>query len=176
MAGKGLTPGLVLLMGGGLLVAAGWTNRSVQDTFLGLWREQPAGTNPLAGVPNALMQDPQLTDFGPAVSGLGSFDGKPVASWIVAPLTWARAHGWHGIVTSGYRTKAQQAAACAHTSGPCAEPGKSNHQKLRWPGGAVDVTDSDTLAALMRRYPGPGPALKRATFAGDPIHFSGNGH
>jgi hypothetical protein len=103
-------------------------------------------------------------------------DGKPVAPWIYDRLLWARRQGWRGTVTSGYRSPAEQRRLwdewrAGRRPGPVAFPGTSNHEKLGYPGGAVDVTDADTLARLMGRYPGRGQPLRRG-IPGEPWHFS----
>ncbi len=172
-----MTPGLTLLIAGVVLIVAGYKNRNVIDVILGLEREREGGSPKATAAVQGLMDNVPLLEeeFSTVTRGLATFDGKLVAAWIAPVLRWARANGWKGQVTSGYRTKEQQAAACANTTGPCAEPGRSNHQKVRYPGGAVDVTDYETLARLVPQYPGPGPTLKHATFANDPVHFSGNG-
>lgn len=182
-----MTPGSVFFLFAGLaLVISGIKNRGMLDTILGNDTEQESGKQTVPASLTSLLddtvnnwQDHVVTPSdrrGHVPSGVSVFDGHPVARWIVPVLKWARANGWKGHVISGYRTIAQQREACAHTTGPCAEPGKSEHQSTTFPGGAVDVTDYQTLASLVSRYPGPGPTLTQATFANDPGHFSGNGH
>lgn len=110
------------------------------------------------------------------LKGLGTFDGHPVALWIIPYLKWARAHGWRGSVVSGYRSTAEQRATCATGVRPCAAPGTSNHQGTVFPGGAVDVSDPDTLESVLKRYPG-GHLLMRSPRDAkgkllDPPHFS----
>jgi hypothetical protein len=107
------------------------------------------------------------------------FAGVPVAPWIRPRLAWARKQGWTGKVTSGYRSSEEQrelylAWKAGRRSGPVAAPGSSNHELLLWPGGAVDVTDADRFNELMKRWPGKGPALRRA-IPGEPWHFSNLG-
>jgi hypothetical protein len=104
-----------------------------------------------------------------------TFDGKAVRSDFAKQLAWARKHGWKGTVTSGFRTKSQQMAAAKGFGlqhyGPKGPLG-SNH--VYGHPGAVDVSDPDSLEAILKRYPG-----KRTLFRGmkdDPVHFSPTGH
>ncbi len=115
------------------------------------------------------------------------FDGHPIAPWMLPRLEYARRHGWGGVVFSGYRTpSAQMAAAKAYAarlgrplasvypSGPLA----SNHCRLRWPGGAIDVTQADELNEAMKRWKGEGkarPLVWGGPVMGDVPHFSATG-
>ncbi|MGZ6854332.1 MAG: transglycosylase SLT domain-containing protein [Mycobacteriaceae bacterium] len=111
----------------------------------------------------------------PAGSGhLDHFDGKPVAGWIAQELRWARAHGWTGTLTSGYRSDAQQTAIYKSGARPAAVPKSmggpgSNHEGFVFPFGAADVTKAAELAAILRQNP-----HSRLVYAGakDPVHFS----
>jgi hypothetical protein len=117
----------------------------------------------------------------PGGGGTTMFDGKPVASWIVPILSWARGHGWHGSVTSGYRDPQQQMAAARGYGlehyGP-AGPLGSNHVRTAYPGGAVDVSDPPGLARVLSGY----QATNGRTLVwgnpviGDFVHFSATGH
>lgn len=107
-------------------------------------------------------------------AGIVKFDGKPVAAWVARELSWARAHGWTGTVTSGYRTDAQQTAIYKSGVRPAAVPKSmggsgSNHEGSVFPLGAVDVTQAPQLAQILQRR--PGSKLKWAG-AKDPVHFS----
>lgn len=102
--------------------------------------------------------------------GTVNFEGTQVAAWIYPFLKYARLKGWKGHVTSGYRSAAEQARICSETSGPCATPGKSNHQGKRFPRGAIDVEGAEELAAILKGIPG-GSLLKWAG-AVDDVHFS----
>src|SRR5439155_26612583 len=109
----------------------------------------------------------------PAPTGKGTvanFGGKPVAPWIAKELAWARANGWKGTVTSGYRSVAEQARIYNSGVRPAAKPGQSNHNFTAFPGGAVDVTNPAQLAQILARKPG-GSKLVWAG-AKDPVHFS----
>jgi hypothetical protein len=106
------------------------------------------------------------------VKGLGIWtnpDGSkvPVCKWIIGEL---RRAGAHPHIESGYRSNADQARACAETSGPCAEPGKSNHQGKRFPKCAIDVRSSD-VAETDKKLKRVHSKLKYAG-AKDPVHFS----
>lgn len=96
-------------------------------------------------------------------------DGSKVkiAKWIFFEL---KRVGWHGFIESGFRDNQEQAEACAHTSGPCAAPGESNHQGKVFPKGAIDVRQSET-AALDRKLKANHSPLVYAG-AKDPVHFS----
>jgi hypothetical protein len=118
----------------------------------------PAGSAPSGG--------------GFSASQLSTFEGVTVAKWIIPELTYARAHGWRGPVTSGYRAGFDPHA-----------PSGSMHALDIYPGGAVDfggMVDPAGLAnraafiAATRGYPGK----KLLTPIGfrDDGHMSGTGH
>jgi hypothetical protein len=99
---------------------------------------------------------------------------KPIADWIIHVLQWAYLHGWKGTVTSGYRTFYEQAqlnAAGAYS----AKAGLSNHETTKYPGGAVDVTNSAQLIEVLRDYPGPLKLVGGVLGPVDPEHFSATG-
>lgn len=100
--------------------------------------------------------------------------GKPIADWIVPILQWASQHGWHGIVTSGYRTFYEQAQlnAAGDFSAPA---GLSNHETTTYPGGAVDVTGSPQMIEVLRGYHGPLKLVGGVLGPVDPEHFSATG-
>jgi hypothetical protein len=100
--------------------------------------------------------------------------GKPIADWIVPILVWAHDHGWGGIVTSGYRTYAQQAALNA-AGAFSAAAGTSNHESTAYPGGAVDVSDPAWLIQVLATYPGPLKLVGGVLGPVDPEHFSATG-
>lgn len=99
---------------------------------------------------------------------------KPIADWIVPILQWAHMHGWKGIVTSGYRTYFEQAQlnAAGDFSAPA---GASNHETTVYPGGAVDVTESGQLIAVLKNYPGQPKLVGGVLGPVDPEHFSATG-
>jgi len=99
---------------------------------------------------------------------------KPIADWIIPVLEWAYQYGWTGTVTSGYRTRYEQAqlnAAGAYS----APAGLSNHETTAYPGGAVDVTNPYQLIAVLRGYPGPMKLVGGVLGPIDPEHFSATG-
>jgi hypothetical protein len=100
--------------------------------------------------------------------------GRPIANWIVPVLQWAFEHGWTGSVTSGYRTYAQQAElnAAGDFSAPACS---SNHESTTYPGGAVDVTATSQLLAILPGYPGPEKLHGGVLGPIDPEHFSATG-
>lgn len=100
--------------------------------------------------------------------GIGTFEGAKVSAWIVPELQYARAHGWTGKVTSGYRSYADQARIYNSGVRPAAKPGQSNHERTGYLQGAVDVTDQQTLSRVLQQKG------SRLQWAGqrDPVHFS----
>lgn len=99
---------------------------------------------------------------------------KPIAAWIVPVLEWGYEHGWHGAVTSGYRTYYEQAQlnAAGLFSAPA---GLSNHESTVYPGGAVDVTQPSQLIGVLKGYNGPRRLVGGVLGAVDPEHFSATG-
>jgi hypothetical protein len=99
---------------------------------------------------------------------------KPLAAWIVPVLEWAYEHGWHGGVTSGYRTYFEQAQlnAAGLFSAPA---GLSNHETTEYPGGAVDVTAPGQLLVVLGGYTGPRRLVGGVLGPADPEHFSATG-
>jgi phage-related protein len=117
---------------------------------------------------------------GPAGGGgLGTFDGRPVANWIIPELEWARKHGWAGHITSGYRDPSQ---IVTNAQGMVAPQGKSNHNLTAYPGGAIDVGDPGARAAgqalyeTLLNYPGSRRLVWGGPAIGDWGHFSATGH
>jgi hypothetical protein len=134
---------------------------------------------PAEGLPEVQGQAPRVNvHVGPTASasragstrrtGVANFEGTPVAAWIKPELQYARAHGWKGTVNSGVRSFAEQTAIYNSGRRPAAKPGTSNHEGTQFPRGAVDVTDAQTLARILRRKGSP------LVWAGgkDPVHFS----
>jgi glycoside hydrolase-like protein len=112
-------------------------------------------------------------------AGVATFDGRPVAAWLKPYLVWARAHGWQGTLTSGFRDPLYSEHLCklkcgAPTcSGTCAGR-TSNHSGRIKPAGAIDVTHPGEFAKLMLRCP-LRPRL-RNDLPRDRVHFSVTGH
>lgn len=162
-----MTYGFALMTAGTLLVYSGWSNNSVADVLRGLGKSRKAGAGetgfiallsaPVTGATKAATPGSGgegTATSGDAPKGLTTFDGHPMCKWVAEELQWAREHGWGGGASSGYRSKADQARACEETSGPCAEPGKSNHQGKKYPKCAADVTDPAGLDAVLSKKPG----------------------
>lgn len=158
---------------GAIALYAGIKGLSIAEVFSGekgSTLDPKGGTTAqsiLASVPGA---DAPLLTEGPTS---GSFDGHRVAGWIIPQLKYARKHGWHGRVQSGYRDPNQVVTPSPGL--PVAPQGQSNHNSLVYPGGAVDVTDADGLERALMSYSGP-HKLVRGTAIGDPIHFSATGN
>lgn len=124
---------------------------------------------------------PKSGDDTPPKAGTTVVDGHPVANWIVPIVKYARKHGWHGVVTSGYRSPAEQRAACRNLCGnpngcpgTCAKPGESNHQYTAYPRGAVDVTDYTRFGEVVQAWGGFGSLTN--DLPKDRVHFSHDGH
>jgi len=131
-------------------------------------------TQQQASPPGQLAQKVVANRSGGGVSpggqgGTINFDGKPVAAWIGKALQQARAAGWKGTVNSGYRSVAEQRRIYNSGVRPAARPGQSNHNFTAFPGGAVDVTDAQQLASILKRL-----GNTQLVWAGgkDPVHFS----
>jgi hypothetical protein len=118
---------------------------------------------------NAATAGMPLTGTAPDGGGLLTYDGKVVAAWIVPILKYARTRGWRGHVTSGYRSAGDQARIDAgpHYGGNTTH---SEHMLAKFPDGAVDVSDYQTLAIVLSRSPYRGVLV----WAGgkDVVHFS----
>lgn len=114
---------------------------------------------------------PQTPKEAKALAGVGTFDGHPVARWIIPYLNYARLRGWKGTVTSGYRSYQEQ-YRIYYIEGirPAALPGTSNHEGKVFPKGAVDVSEAEELNRILTGIIG-GSLLKWAGSA-DPVHFS----
>ena len=113
------------------------------------------------------------------VAGVATFDGQPVAKWLVPYLDFARQNGWKGTVTSGFRDPAHSEEVCMHKCGHPTCPGicagrTSNHSGKTKPQGAVDVSDFARFGQLMQSC-----TLQPRIFNDlpkDRIHFSATGH
>lgn len=130
----------------------------------------PSGPSVAAGVSGSGNIGATNSAGQPTVKGVGRFDGKPVALWIIPILTYARAHGWKGHVDSGFRSFAEQTAIYNSGVRPAATPGHSNHEGDAFPRGAVDVTEAAQLSQILQAS----PFRKLLIWAGsqDPPHFS----
>lgn len=118
-------------------------------------------------------------DAGHNRHGVGTYDGKPVANWLIPYLDWARKHGWSGQLVSGWRDPVYSEHLCYEICGAPSCPGRcagraSNHSGSDKPRGAVDVSDYATFGSLMRTCPHE-PRIFNALGAQDPVHFSATG-
>lgn len=158
---------------GAIWLYTAFTNNSLQDLALGTPGTQPAdrfaNIGGSASATDSGGKSSAKADTSNLPGGIVQFEGTPVCAWIAAELKKARANGWKGSVTSGYRSAADQARVCATTTNPCAAPGTSNHQGKSYPGCAVDVSDA---AGLVRALPKGSPLKYTGAAIGDMVHFS----
>lgn len=165
-APSSLTVNVLLITVAIVLIYSGVKRVSIVDAALG---RVPTG---------GATASPETSNGRGLPRGLGTFDGHLVSNWIITELKWARHNGWRGHVESGYRNQEQERAAAEHYglehySG--GDPSGSNHTKINYPGGAVDVTEPEQLNRVLsakanRRLTWGGPVI------GDPVHFSATGH
>lgn len=106
-----------------------------------------------------------------SMRGLGKWNGWTVANWIIPELQWARAHGWTGNITSGYRSHAYNVSRGRYYH--------SRHEDTGpYPYGAIDFgspSDASGKLNFLRYVKGyPGPQLH--SLPGDAGHMSGDGH
>lgn len=106
-----------------------------------------------------------------SMRGLGKWNGWSVANWIIPELQWARAHGWTGNITSGYRSHAYNVSRGRYYH--------SRHEDTGpYPYGAIDFgspSDASGKLNFLRYVKGyPGPQLH--SLPGDAGHMSGDGH
>lgn len=133
-----------------------------------------AGASCPAGAGN-----PATGAVGPTPHGTRTFDGLPVAAWIVPVLQWARGHGWAGHASSGYRDHAHQWKAAVEyglSHYPGGNPFGSDHLTVDYPGGAVDVSLPAQLNQVLRGYPGKPTLVWGGPVIGDFVHFSAHGN
>jgi hypothetical protein len=104
--------------------------------------------------------------------GVGTFNGIPMADWVIDSLNYGRKHGAYGNPTSGYRPGFDP-----HTA-----TGSSEHQGTQYPHGAVDFggyTDARALAEKLSYVHATAgykyPLLAPKGFHDDG-HASGTGH
>lgn len=126
----------------------------------------PAGVQAVAA--KSSIQNPK----GQTVA-IATFDGKPVSQWWASMLTFARAHGWKGSVTSGYRSVAEQQQIWSRHPDPTwvARPGSSPHQYAM----AVDISDGPGLERVIRKYHLPIARYAPEGWHFEPLGFRTNG-
>lgn len=112
--------------------------------------------------------------------GLAVYDGVTVAAWFIPYLAFARAHGWRGRLTSGYRTPEYSEHLCYEMCGAASCAGRcagraSHHSQKRKPEGSIDVTDSAKFGDLMAICPLE-PRIFNALAPRDVVHFSATGN
>jgi len=145
----------------------------------GLAADGIAGPMTKAALQRRLASPSRPAPSAPATGAIGTFDGKQVAAWLIPYLSWARAHGRKGRLTSGWRDPAYSEQLCMKMCGAPTCPGRcagrfSNHSGSIKPQGAVDVSDYTRFGQLMARCP-----LKPRIFndlPNDLVHFSATGH
>lgn len=113
-------------------------------------------------------------------SGVGRFDGKPVAKAAIPLLQWARQNGWHGQLVSGWRDPKYSQHLCYQMCGAPSCPGRcaglsSNHVGSEPSRFAMDVSDYTKFGELMRHCPLK-PNIHNSLGARDPVHFSPSGN
>lgn len=96
--------------------------------------------------------------------GVGTFDGVPMANWVIEALKYGRTHGAHGHPTSGYRPGFD-----THTLS-----GRSEHQGTVYPHGAVDFGGYDSGLEEKMSYVRATRGFKYPLLA--PIGFHDDGH
>lgn len=108
--------------------------------------------------------------LGGGGGGAGSTTG--LVAQVKRAIAFAKSHGWHGGITSGFRSRAKQEELWANRGSnpfPVAPPGTSMHER----GLAIDVSDREGFARAMAIAP-PNAKLY-SKMASDPIHFSTTG-
>lgn len=113
--------------------------------------------------------------------GVGTFDGRPVAKWMIPYLEYARAHGWKGRLNSGWRDPVYSEHLCY---GICGRPfcpglcaGRSSNHVGSSPGlGSIDVSDYFNFGRIMASMPLPAGAVRlHNALPNDPVHYSASG-
>lgn len=118
------------------------------------------------------------------LTGVSTFDGRPVAAWLIPYLLWARTHKvngrlWVGQLVSGFREPAYSEHLCFTMCGHPSCPGRcagrsSGHSQKERPRGCLDVSDYAHFAAAMRECPYEPRLFNDLPI--DRVHFSTTGH
>jgi hypothetical protein len=144
----------------------------------GLTPDGIAGPPTIAALQAAIAAAPPSASPVAPAGGVGTFDGKLCASWLIPYLTWAREHGWQGKLNSGWRDPVYSEGLCLKMCGAPTCPGRcagrtSNHAGDVKPKGAVDVSDYVRFGQLMAQCP-LSPRI-RNNLPKDLVHFSVSG-
>lgn len=112
-------------------------------------------------------------------SGVGTFDGVPVAKTAIPVLTWCRQHGWNGRLVSGYRTPAYSESLCYRMCGRPSCPGRcagraTNHAYAVPERFAMDVSDYIKFGQVVKNCP-LRPHVHNS-LPNDRVHFSPSGN
>lgn len=173
-----MTFAFAMLVAGAVALLSGVRNRSVSEVLRGITSPQPGpgegislrnGIEGIAGISTANIS----AIVGTVDPGVTTFDGKPVCAWMKPILIEARRRGWKGTVNSGYRSLEEQTRIWNDPSITVkAEPGTSNHEGCAGTRGAVDVSDHENFARIMKQMGNP---IHNALGPDDPWHFSKTG-
>ena len=111
-------------------------------------------------------------------TGVGSFDGVPVANVAIPILQWCRNHGWLGRLVSGFRTAAYSTYLCIRMCGRPSCPGRcagasTNHTGTTSDRFALDVSDYVRFGQVVAHCPIP-PHIFNALPI-DRVHYSPTG-
>lgn len=111
--------------------------------------------------------------------GTATFEGKKVAAVAIPYLKFARAHGWSGSVTSGWRSPEYSRSLCINMCNAPKCPGRcagesSNHVGTSPDRFAIDVSDYVTFGRIMARPDAPKPKIWN-NLPSDRVHFSPSG-
>jgi hypothetical protein len=115
------------------------------------------------------------------VSGVGTFDGKPVAKAAIPFLEYARRHGWQGHLVSGWRSRSYSRSLCYAMCGAPSCPGRcagtsSNHVGSTRSRFAIDVSHYSDFGRIISGKTIDGVRIFNALGARDPVHFSPSGN
>jgi hypothetical protein len=113
-------------------------------------------------------------------TGVGRYDGVPVANVAIPILEWCRKNGWHGRLVSGWRDPVYSRSLCRAMCGRDFCPGRcaglsSNHVGSTAARFAVDVSDFVTFERVVAHCP-ISPRIRNLLDARDPVHFSPSGN
>jgi hypothetical protein len=168
-----LSPGEFVVTGGGERMLESMTFPGVLNWLQGKQPRHFAGGGRASNATKTIEYDRLYkAPMGP-VGGGGAVSTHGLVPQVVRALGFARGHGWHGSVLSGFRSYAEQAALYArYLAGGniAARPGTSSHER----GQAVDVSDASTFDVLMNRAPSGSQLFNLVP--GDFPHFSVSGY